>query len=86
MKNTIVLLTCLLSLSACANKNNPYGVNNEGKGFYSVSELPRALGSPISRAVKFCDSEKPVIISTSTENGVYSGKSYALLIFKCEPV
>ena len=89
MKNSMaVMLTVTFVLAGCATTRDPTlisGVEREGGGVYSSSEM--GFNDPTKSAIRQCqlDGNKRLSILTSTtERGMYSGKNYAKLVFRCE--
>lgn len=87
-KSVAVLFTTAITLSGCASIGDPSlasGVSREGGGIYSATEM--GLNNPTRSAVRQCqmDGNKNLSILTSTtERGMYSGKNYAKIIFRCD--
>jgi hypothetical protein len=63
------------------------GVQRKGGGLYSISEMDTLFGDPAERAVQQCQmdgNKKLSIVTSTTKNGMYSGTTYAVLLFRCE--
>ena len=85
-KYVISIITSAL-LVGCASTGDPTlasGVYRKGGGIYSVNGM--GFRDPTRQAVKQCelDGKELVIMTSTTKRGLYSGKEYPELIFKCE--
>lgn len=80
-------LTILLTGCAPQDPTLAPGVKRQDTGLYSVSEMNVILGDPIAQAVQQCrmDGNKKLdIVSNTTQNGLYSGTTYAVIVFRCK--
>ena len=87
-KFRMLFVPVLVGLAACASTPaDPTlvaGVTREGGGVYSASEL---TGDPTQLAVRQCALEpgkRLAILTSTTERGIVSARSYAKLVFRCE--
>ena len=83
------LLFCLFSLtvSGCATTSDPSlasGVERMGGGVYSVDGM--GFKDPTRQAVRQCqiDGKQLNILTSTTKRGLYSGKTYPVLVFRCD--
>jgi len=87
MKNrcTITLTLAVLLLAACGQAQQTKGPNSNIRTISGMHTPGGAANLPIM-AARACDAEnkKLTIISTTTQNGMYSGTSYPVIVFKCE--
>lgn len=91
MKKTLLPIVALTALvSACAtmpaDPTLAQGVQRLDTRLYSVSEMQVWGGNLAAVAVRQCqmDGGQLNVISNTSQTGVYSGNSYAVLVFRCD--
>lgn len=90
MKNcctiTLTLAAAVLLLTACGQpQSTKSGPNSDIRTISGMHTLGGA-GNVTMQAARACDKEnkKLIVISTTTQNGIYSGTSYPVIVFRCE--
>ncbi len=87
MIKKLLLVSIAIGVSGCVTTRDPTlasGVVRKGNGVYSVNGM--GFIDPTSQAVQQCqiDGKNLNILTSTTKRGLYSGKNYPVLIFRCE--
>lgn len=79
-----IIFVGILSGCVTTDPSLSYGVKRHGGGVYSVDGM--GFRDPTTQAVQQCqmDGKNLNILTSTTERGLYSGKNYPKIVFKCE--